>query len=338
MTSVDAKKGCGRPHMKCCAAWVVAALLLAPAAGLAQAWKPEKPVEIIVGTSPGGPQDRTGRLIQRILQEQKLAPTVVNIVNKPGGGGAVGLAYLSQHAGDGHYLMVNAMTLFTNHITGRTPLAYTDFTPIAVMGIEYVGVSVRADSPFKSGRELVERLQKDPSSLSIAVGTALGNATHVSLALAMKKAGVDIRKLKTVVFSSGGESMTALLGGHIDASASAPSTLIEQIKAGKIRMLAIGAPRRLAGDLAGVPTWKELGVDAEFELWRGLAGPKAMTRAQIQFWDDALGKVVRTEEWKNDLARFEMENVYRNSADTARYWKAEHDEVKAVLTELGLAK
>lgn len=118
----------------------------------------------------------------------------------------------------------------------------------------------------------------------------------------------------------------------------APSTLLEQIKAGKVRMLAIGAPRRLAGDLAGVPTWKELGVDAEFELWRGLAGPKGMTRAQIQFWDDALGKVVRTEEWKNDLARFEMENVYRNSTDTARYWKAEHDEVKAVLTELGLAK
>jgi putative tricarboxylic transport membrane protein len=234
--------------------------------------------------------------------------------------------------------MVNAMTLFTNPITGRTPLAYTDFTPIAVMGIEYVGVSVRADSPVKSGPELVERLQKDPSSLSIAVGTALGNATHVSLALAMKKAGVVIRKLKTVVFSSGGESMTALLGGHIDASASAPSTLIEQIKAGKVRMLAIGAMRRLAADLAGVPTWKELGVDAEFELWRGLAGPKGMTRAQVQFWDDALGKLVRTEEWKNDLARFEMEDVYRNSADTARYWKAEHDEVKAVLTELGLAK
>jgi putative tricarboxylic transport membrane protein len=324
--------------MRCGAVVFVASAWLAPAAGLAQAWKPEKPVEIIIGTSPGGPQDRTGRTIQKILQEQKLVPTPVNVVNRAGGGGVVGLNHLSQHPGDGHYLMVNAMTLFTNHITGRTPLAYTDFTPIAVMGIEYVGVSVRADSPVKSGRELVERLQKDPSSLSIAVGTALGNATHVSFALAMKKAGVDIRKLKTVVFSSGSESMTALLGGHIDVSASAPSTLIEQIKAGKVRMLAIGAPRRLAGDLAGVPTWKELGVDAEFELWRGLAAPKGMTRAQIQFWDDALGKVVRTEEWKSDLARFEMENVYRDSADTARYWKAEHDEVKAVLMELGLAR
>jgi putative tricarboxylic transport membrane protein len=318
--------------------WLIAGLLLAPTIGAAQAWKPEKPVEIVIGTSAGGPQDRTGRLIQKILQEQKLVPTPVNVVNRPGGGGAVGLSYLAQHPGDGHYLMINSMTLFTNHIAGRTPLAYTDFTPVAVMGIEYVGASVRAESPIKTGQDLIERLKKDPSSLSVAVGTALGNATHVSFALAMKKAGVDIRKIKTVVFSSGSDAMTALLGGHVDASASAPSVLLEQIKAGKVRMLAIGAPQRLSGDLAKVPTWKELGVDATFELWRGLAGPKGMTRAQVQFWDDALGKVVRAEEWKSDLARFEMENVYRNSADTARYWKAEHDEVKAVLTELGLAK
>ena len=335
---MNVKTGFSRPRSKCCAAWVIGALLLAPVAGLGQAWKPEKPVEIIVGTSPGGPQDRTGRLIQKILQEQRLAPTPVNVVNKPGGGGAVGLAYLSQRAGDGHYLMVNATTLFTNYITGKTPLAYTEFTPIAVMGIEYVGLSVRADSPVKSGREAVERLRKDPSSLSVAVGTALGNATHISFALAVKAAGVDVRKLKTVVFNSGGEAMSALLGGHVDAMASAPSTLLQQIKAGKVRMLAIGAPQRLSGDLASVPTWKELGVDTAFELWRGLAGPKGMSRAQIAFWDDVLGKVVRTDEWKTELERFDMENVYRNSADTARYWKAEHDEVKAVLTELGLAK
>ena len=132
--------------------------------------------------------------------------------------------------------------------------------------------------------------------------------------------------------------MTALLGGHVDAMASAPSTLLEQIKAGKVRMLAIGAPRRLSGDLAQIPTWKELGVNASFELWRGLIGPKGMTRAQVQFWDDALGRMVRTEEWKNDLARYDMENVYRNSADTARYWKTMHDQVKVVLTDMGLVK
>ena len=317
---------------------LVAALALAPAAGSAQTWKPDKPVDVVIGTSPGGPQDRTGRLIQKILQEQKLVPTPVNVVNKPGGGGVVGLVYVSQHRGDGHFLMVNSMTLFTNNLTGRTSLAYTDYTPLAVVGVEYVGVAVRAESPIKTGRELIERLKKDPASLSVSIGTTFGNATHLSLAQAMKTAGVDVRKLKAVVFNSGGDAMTALLGGHVDAMASAPSTLLEQIKAGKVRMLAIGAPRRLSGDLAQIPTWKELGVNASFELWRGLIGPKGMTRAQVQFWDDALGRMVRTEEWKNDLARYDMENVYRNSADTARYWKTMHDQVKVVLTDMGLVK
>jgi putative tricarboxylic transport membrane protein len=304
----------------------------------AQAWKPEKPVEIIIGTSAGGPQDRTGRIIQKILQDMKLVPTPVTVVNKPGGGGAVGLSYLNQHQGDGHYLMINSLTLLTNHITGKTTLAYTEFTPVAIMGIEYVGATVRTDSPLKSGRELVDRLKKEPGSLSVAVGTALGNATHLSFALAMRAAGVDIRKLRTVVFGSGGESMTALLGGHVDVAASAPSSLLAQIRAGKLRMLAIGAPQRLGGDLGGVPTWKELGIDAAFALWRGLAGPKGMSRAQIEFWDGALAKVVQTDEWKKELEKYDMENVYRNSADTARHWKSEHDQVKAVLTELGLAR
>jgi putative tricarboxylic transport membrane protein len=304
----------------------------------AQAWKPEKPVEIIIGTTPGGPQDRTGRLIQKILQEQKLVPAPINVVNKPGGGGVIGLTYLSQHSNDGHYLMVNAVTLFTNQLTGRTALAYTDFTPIAVVGAEYAGVAVLADSPVKSGRDLAERLKKDPGSLSVSIGTAFGNATHISYALAMKAAGVEIRKLKTVVFNSGGDAMTALLGGHVDAMASAPSTLLQHIKAGKVRMLAVVAPQRLAGDFAGIPTWKELGINATFELWRGLAGPKGMSRAQIQFWDDALGKMVKTGEWKKQLAQFDMEDVYRGSDETSRYWKAEHEEVKGVLTELGLVK
>jgi putative tricarboxylic transport membrane protein len=262
----------------------------------------------------------------------------VNVVNKPGGGGVIGLTYLSQHPGDGHYMIVNAVTLFTNHITGRTTLSYADFTPLAVIGAEYVGVAVLADSPIKTGRDLAERLRKDPGAMSVSIGTAFGNATHISYALAMKAAGVDIRKLKTVVFNSGGDAMTALLGGHVDAMASAPSTLLQHIKAGKVRMLAVVAPKRLSGDFAGIPTWKELGIDVTFELWRGLTGPKGMTRPQVQFWDDALGRMARSEEWKKQLAQYDMEDVYRNSTETARYWKAEHDEVKGVLTELGLAK
>ena len=154
----------------------------------------------------------------------------------------------------------------------------------------------------------------------------------------MKAGGVDIKKLKTVVFGSGGDSMTALLGGHVDVAASAPSAMLSQVQAGKLRIVVIGAPARLGGELAKIPTWKEIGVNSAFDLWRGLAGPKGMTRAQIHFWDAALGALVKTDEWKKELADNQVENIYKNSADTALQWKAEYDEVKGVLTELGLAR
>ncbi len=309
------------------------------AAGVsAQTWKPEKPVEIIIGTSAGGPQDRMGRAVQRILQERKLVLTPVNVTNKAGGGGAVALNFLNQHAGDGHYLAVNALSTLTNHITAKSTIGPADLTPLAMMGAEYVGIVVRAESPLKTGRDVLDQLKKDPSSLSIAVGTALGNATHLSFVLAMKAGGVDIRKLKTVVFGSGGDSMTALLGGHVDLAASAPSAMLSQVQAGKLRLIVIGAPARLGGELAKIPTWKELGVNSAFDLWRGLAGPRGMTRAQIQFWDAALGALVKTDEWKKELAENQVENIYKNSADTALQWKAEYEEVKGVLLELGLAK
>ena len=312
--------------------------LLVASGAPAQAWKPEKQVEIIVGTSAGGPQDRMGRALQRILQEKKLVATPVTVVNKAGGGGAVAMNYLNQHAGDGQFIAVNALATLTNHITAKSTIAPTDLTPLAMMGAEYVGITVRADSPWKTGKDVLDQLKKDPGSLSVAVGTALGNATHLSFVLAMKAGGVDIKKLKTVVFGSGGDSMTALLGGHVDIAASAPSAMLSQVQAGKMRIIVIGAPARLGGELAKIPTWKEMGVNSAFELWRGLAGPKGMGRAQVQYWDTALGTLVKSDEWKKELAENQVENIYKNSADTARQWKAEYDEVKAVLTELGLAR
>ena len=316
----------------------IALALIACGGVHAQAWKPSKPIELVIGTSPGGPQDRMGRAIQRIIQEKKLIDVPVNVVNRPGGGGAIAMTYLNTHAGDAHYVAVNAITTLTNYITGKTSQGPADFTPLAIMGVEYVALFVRADSPMKSGKDLVDRLRKDPASMSFGVGTALGNATHLSFALAMRTAGVDIRKLRTVVFNSGGESMTSLLGGHIDASASAPSAMLSQLRTGKLRILAVGAPKRLPGELSTVPTWSELGINSSFDLWRGIAGPRGLTAAQVAFWDRLLGAVAASAEWKQELEKNDLENIYKNSADTAKHWKSEFDEVKGVLTELGLAK
>jgi len=317
---------------------ILAALLCAAAAAHAQpAWRPEKSVEIIIGTSPGGPQDRLGRTLQKVLQESRLVEVPVSVENKPGGGGAVALAALAQRTG-GSTLMINAPTMLNNQITGKSPLPYTDFTALAILGIEYECVAVRADSPLKSAKELVDRLKKDPSALSVSIGTSLGNAGHLAYALAMKAAGVDIKKLKTVAFNSAGDGITALLGGHIDLASTPPSAVLQHVQAGKLRVLALTAPTRAHGELANVPTWKELGVNSTHEVWRGLIGTRGMTRAQIAYWDDVLGRLVKTDAWKKELEQTQIENVYRNSAETVKYLKAEYDESRVILTDLGLAK
>lgn len=312
--------------------------LLACANAYAQGWKPEKTVEIIVGTSPGGPQDRQGRLLQHVLQDRKLVEQPVTVVNKPGGGGAVGLAYVAQHPGDGQIMQIVAQSLLSNYITGRSKLTYTNFTPLAILAVEHVTVVVRADSPIKDARDFVDRLRKDPASLSVAIGTVAGNATHSSFAHAMRAAGVDIKRLRAVVFNSGSEGMIAAVGGHVDAAAGSVSTVLPQVRAGKLRILAIGAPQRGTGELATVPTWRELGFNSAIELWRGLAGPSGMTPAQVAFWDATIAQAVKDPEWVEYLKRYMMVNAYRNSADTLKYWKEEYDDVKSLFVEMGLAK
>src|SRR6185436_7926103 len=119
-------------------------------------WKPEKNVEIIVATGPGGGQDKTARTLNRLLVDKRLVEAPVTVVNKPGGGGAVGGFYLNQHAGDGHYLEIVTTTLLTNQITGRGTLGYNDVTPIALLLSESVAISVRDESPLRAGKDLVE--------------------------------------------------------------------------------------------------------------------------------------------------------------------------------------
>jgi putative tricarboxylic transport membrane protein len=279
-----------------------------------------------------------GRLLLKVLQDGRGFEVPIAAVNKPGGGGAVGLAYVNQRQGDGRVVMINAPTLLTNQITGRAPFGYADFTPLAVLGVEYETLAVRADSPLKSARDVIERLRKDPTSLSIAIGTAPGNAAHIAFAHAMKVAGVDVRKLKTVSFNSNGDGTMALLGGHVDVESAPASIVMPMLQTGKVRLLAISAPQRGRAELAQVPTWKELGVNSVNEVWRGLVGPKGLTREQIAFWDEVLGRAVKSDDWRRELERSQIENIYRNSAETAKFWKAEYEETKAILTEIGLAK
>lgn len=301
------------------------------------AWKPVKAVELVVGVAPGGAVDISARLAQRVWKNQGVLDNVI-VVNKPGGGNIVSWAYMGQQAGDAHYVLVQAPNLLTNKIHGITKLTYSDFTPLCLLFEEFMAVSVRADSPIKSGKDLVARLRKDPASLSIGVASAVGNHIHTAIAKPLKEAGVDIKRLKVVAFKSSGDSMVALLGGHIDVVSSSTPNALAQLRTGKTHILAVSSARRFGGDLAQVPTWPEQGIRGEFSSWRGLLGPKGIAPGQVAYWEGACAKLSEADEWNKALAHEFWVGRYLNSADTSRYWEAQYAEYKEILGAIGLAK
>ena len=316
-----------------------AAVAAAPPGHSADArWKPERAVEIIAPTSPGAGLDTFARLIGRLLAENKLIEVPVTIVNKPGGGGAVGAAYLQQNPGDGHYLMLTNPPLLTNHIMGRNPISYTDITPLAVLTLESTMFGVRADSPLKTGRDLADRFKADPASLSVGIASAAGNHNHIAVAQMVKALGANPKSMRSVIFSGSGEAMTAMLGGHIDVINTSPSALFPHFKAGRIRILAVTAEQRLGGPFSSIPTCRELGMNVVASGWRAAAGPKGLSEAQVRYWDGVFARLAQLPEWKQHLEQRQIENAYRNVRDTRKLMDAEYGKFKTLLAELGLAK
>jgi putative tricarboxylic transport membrane protein len=318
-----------------------AALLLALAtpfafAAAAPDWKPEKAIEILVGVTPGGPADTSARMMQKILQDKRMITVPVSVSNKAGANNALAWIYLNQHAGDAHYIAMTLPNIVTNRITGSHELSFADITPLAQLNSETIVFSVKADSSIKSGSDLIARLKANPTSLSVAFSN-IGSANHIGAGLVMKTAGFDVKKMKFVAFKGASEAVTALLGGHVDVVASSASTIAPQVESGALRLIAVAAAKRMRVYPA-VATWREQGVAANFSNWRGVIGPKGMSAAQIAYWDELIGKIVRTDEWTKEVAQYGWEAEYLNSADSRKFLERQHEELKAILGELGLAK
>ena len=320
-------------------AFAAAAFTIAAPAAVAQStWKPTRSVEIIVGVSPGGGIDRMARTLQKLMHERRLIEVPAIVVNKPGGGSTIAQVYLNQRPGDAHYLEISATSVLTNHITGKSTHSHRDFTPIAMLTDEYIGFLVRDDAPLKSGKDLLNALRNGADSVPVGIATAAGNTNHIAVALAARVAGSDVKKLKVVVFGSGGEAMTALLGGHVALVATPSANGIGHLQSGKMRMLAVAAPQRIEGVLAAVPTWKEQGADIVMTNWRPVLGPKGLAAPQIAFWETAFAKLSQADEWKAEIARDGSVGHYLNSRDLAAYLDAQYAVFKGILTDLGLAR
>lgn len=310
-----------------------------PCAGShAQTWTPTKNVEIVVGSAPGGSNDRTGRSVEKLLNDLKVVPTSLTVVNKPGGGGNIMFAYVNAHAGDAHYLMVGTTAMLTNHIVGSSKLSYTDFTPIASLFNDYVVFAVNSNSPSKTGKDLLDRLRKEPQSVPLGFATSLGSHNHIAAGLLMKAFGGSARDLKAVAFKGAAEGITALMGGHLELVTTAAGNVAAHVQAGKLRVVGVSSDRRLPGVFSNVPTWKEQGVNLVYGGWRSIVGPKGLTAAQVAFWEGALRRASQSPEWKTELERNYWSDDFVTSAQFRKDLDKDYADMKAVLVELGLAR
>jgi putative tricarboxylic transport membrane protein len=273
--------------------------------------------------------------MQSIFQANRYFDQPITIQNKLG---PVVRAYLNQFQANGHYLNFSGQDALASDVLGRSVVPYTEMTPVAILYGDYIGIAVKADSPIKSGRDLIERLKKDPTAHSIGLATYVGGINHQAVAGALKSAGVDIRRTRNVTFSSGAAAITAMLGGHIDVVRVSVGLWASHMTSGSVRVIAVSSPERQPGIFAPIPTWREQGANSVAFNWRAMFGPTGMTPQQVAFWEATFQRLIATQEWKDEMVLRNGVSQFTGAARMKKRMQEEYPEIKAFMTELGLAK
>jgi putative tricarboxylic transport membrane protein len=299
---------------------------------------PAKPILFVVPYAPGGGSDIMVRVIDKVGTQLKVLPQPLVIENKTGGSGVVGKSYAKTKPADG-YTLVNADDSTTVvDLFGNAPWPYNDFTYIAKLNVDYQMILVRADSPYKTLKDLVAAAKAKPNTLKIG-GTGVAQIDVLHISRFEKASGV---KFNYIGFDSGGQVMTNLLGGHIDTAIANPGEGYEQMRAGKVRSLGVSSDKRVGFDSAvfkDVPTWKEAGVNLSLSQWRAVAGPKGMPKEPVDWLIDALKKITDSKEWQEQyLDKFLQVGVFVTGAEFQKEVEEEYAVYKAIMEEIGLLK
>ncbi|OWQ93255.1 C4-dicarboxylate ABC transporter substrate-binding protein [Roseateles aquatilis] len=257
-------------------------------------------LKILVPANPGGGWDMTGRALGKALQDAGAA-SAVTFENKGGAAGAIGLAqFVNASKGDPNAMMVMGAVMLGGLITSKQPVTLTQATPIARLTSEYNVFVLPAESPFKTMKDVVDALKKDPGSVKWGGGSR-GSTEHVAAAMLAHEVGVDATKVNYVAFRGGGEAVAAILGGNVSIGGSGYSEFQPYIESGKMRPIAVTAPQRLPG--LNIPTMKELGYNVEIGNWRGVYAPPGITPAQRQALIDMVVKATQSKAWAEALAK-----------------------------------
>ena len=290
-------------------------------------------IEMFVPAAPGGGWDQTGRAIELAMRTDGVVSTF-QFEHAAGAGGAVGLPkFLGSKKGRDNAVMVGGMVMVGSLIANKSPVKMTDLTPIARLTGEALVLAVPSSSPFKTLPELMAALKADPGKVSIAGGSA-GGSDHILAGMMAKAVGIDAKKVAYVAFAGGGPAQAAILGSQVSAGISGYGEFSEQVKAGKMRLLAISSDKRLPG--IDVPTFKEQGVDVELFNWRGVFGAPGITPAQRATLIGLFDKMVAGPAWKAELEKKDWTGVYLSGDAYSVFLASEIERITNILKDLGL--
>lgn len=299
-------------------------------------WTPEQSIEIVAPSGAGGGWDTTARMAAKVLEEEGIVDVDMGVVNKTGGGGAVGWAYIAGHAGSPYNIFVTSPPIIDVPLNGQSEYDHHDFTPLANIIADYGAFAVAADAPWDTLPELFDDMIKDPSSVTIIGSSSPGSMDHLKFARFAKAYGVDVKEIKYVSEQDGGE-LTALLNGSVDVFSTSVAQTVEQVKAGKIKVLAVTSEERLEGEvLEDFETAIEQGIDETYVNWRGFVGPADLDPEVVAYYEEIFKELTETDAWADIRSQYGWDDMYMDSEEYKEFLDNEQEATREILEELGL--
>ncbi|MFJ7281391.1 tripartite tricarboxylate transporter substrate binding protein [Pseudomonas sp. NPDC099000] len=290
-------------------------------------------VKFMAPGSVGGGYDQTARDLGKALVEAKAAKSVT-FENKGGAGGTLGLAqFANSTKGDPNALLVVGAIMVAGIEQNKPQITLKDVTPIARLFTEYNVIAVRKESEFKTLEDLLKAFKEKPSSITWGGGSK-GSIDHIGIADLASKMGIPVNKVNYVAFAGGGEVVAQVLGGQIKVITGGYAELGQYIRNGQFRVLAIGAPERVAG--IDAPTLKESGYDVIIGNWRGVYGAAGLTPEQRKEVTDAVLAAAESKGWKANVETNKWAPNVLTGDEFGKFVDEEHVRLRAMLVEVGL--
>jgi len=293
-----------------------------------------RPIEFVCHAAVGGGSDLMARMVQNVIEREKITSQPIAVVNRAGGAGAIAMAYVAGKKGDPHFWLTATTGFLQTPLQGLSKYNYKNFTPLANLAYDDFLIIVKADSPYKSMKDLIGAARKKPADLKVG-GTYAPGVDAIVAYLMGKETGTQFNYIP---FKSGGEVMIAILGGHVDVGSANPGEALAQVEAKKVRVLGATTERRIA-QAPDIPTLKEQGVNVVFQQFRSIAAPQDIPKEAVKYYEELFRKVADSRTWKE---RYIQENMitwdYKNSAETYRLWESENGKYARIMKDMGIIK